>query len=137
MSGSLREQILNAPDIKKELLAIDVWGVTVEVRTLTGAQRAACKEASQVTATDEDGEQVRRSDEGKLTAAIVIAATYDPETGKSVFGEADRDALLEKSAAALDKIVGAAGRMSGLTVTEQKAIEKNSDATPSVASTSA
>ena len=125
---SIRDQILSATDIRKEQVKIDAWGVTVEVRTLTGAQRSEAKRA----ALDPDG-----VDEAKLSAGLIIAGTFDPTTGNPVFTAADRDALMGKSAVALDQVVAALGRLSGVTVEEQKEIEKNSEATPSDVSTSA
>jgi hypothetical protein len=135
--SSLREKILSAKDIKTEVVNLEEWDVTVEVRTLTGAQRAEVKKGSTDTERNSEGEEVKVVNEAKLQAAIAIASVFEPGTDKPVFELADRDALTGKSAAVLDKILVVAGRLSGITVTEQKAMEKNSEATPSVATTSA
>jgi hypothetical protein len=137
MSSKLREKILGAPDIKKELVRVDEWDVTVEVRTLTGAQMFEVKKGSSEIRKNEEEEDVEVQDQAKLYAALLIASVFDPETGAPVFEAADRDAIIAKSFAVLDKVVTVAMRICGLTKPEQKAMEKNSAATPSVATASA
>lgn len=137
MSSALREKILNAPDIQKELVRVDEWDVTVEVRTLTGARMFEVKKGSSEIRKNDDGEDVEVQDQAKLYAELLIASVFDPETGTPVFEAADRDALVGKSFAVLDRVVTVAMRICGLTKPEQKAMEKNSDATPSVATASA
>jgi hypothetical protein len=44
---------------------------------------------------------------------IVVQCVFDPETGEQVFDNADKDAVMGKSGAALDKIVAVAMRLSG------------------------
>lgn len=137
MGSNLRERILNAPDIKKELKRVEGWDVTVEVRTLTGEQMFAVKKGSAVMEKNADGEDVEVQDQAKLYATLLIASVFDPETGLPVFQPEDRDALIGKSFAVLDEVVTVAMRICGLTKAEQKVMEKNSAATPSVASISA
>jgi hypothetical protein len=136
--SSLREKILSVKDIKTERVSIPDWGVEVDVRGLTGAERSEVKASSQVTERDEDDAVTgQRLDEATMYALLVIKAVTDPETGTPVFGAADRDALKEKSAGVLEDVAQIILRLSGLTLDSVKAIRKNSDATPSVASPSA
>lgn len=100
---SLRDKILAADDIQVELVDVPEWGVTVEVRGMSGHDRALILEA----AADSDG----KISVGRMYAETVIAATYDPETGQRVFQQSDVDALLSKSAAPMDRIASVGMRL--------------------------
>jgi hypothetical protein len=126
--ANLRDTILGASDIRTESVTIPEWGVTVEVRGLTGTQRAKLMR----TGFDQQG----TVDFEKLYPELVIAATFDPATGEAVFTEADRDALNGKSSSALERLAQAAMRVAGMTAQAVEETEKNSDATPSEGSTS-
>ena len=93
---SLRDRILSADDRKKEAVFVPQWGLSVFVRTLTGAERDDW-EASIVQqrgkATTYDLRNVR--------ARLVCKCIVD-ESGKRVFSDHEAEALGEKSAAALD-----------------------------------
>jgi len=45
---------------------------------------------------------------------LVIECTFDPESGEKVFNPNDRDALMAKSAAAVEQIATVAMRLSGM-----------------------
>lgn len=134
---TLREKILNAKDIKTELVTVSEWDVTVEVRGLTGAQRAAALEKATVTSTNDAGDETQRRDDVKLSALLIIASTYDPETGQRVFGDNDIDPVLEKAAGPLDSVARVAMRLNAGTVESHKALEKNLGATDTGAGASA
>lgn len=140
--STIREKILAAQDIRKETVYIPEWDVTVEVRTLTGEQRALARRGAVEVEKKFDPAinemvEVQVQNEAKLSAALIIAGTFDPQSGEPVFTAVDRDALMQKSASVLDQLVLASARVSGLTVAEQKVMEKNSEATPNAVSTSA
>lgn len=137
MASSLRAKILDAKDIKKELVTIDEWGVTVEVRGLTGAQQVRISKAAEVKDVDKNGEPTTRTDNNLLAQAMILASTFDPDTGELVFEPTDADGLYEKSGAALNKIATAALRLNGMAAGEEEKIEKNSGATDSGAGASA
>lgn len=104
--SSLREKILNADDRRSEQVDVPEWGVTVEVRGLSGADRAAFL-ADAVT------------DEGKVDftrvwPSLLIAGVYDPESGEPVFQAADRDAINAKSAGVTERLAKIVQRLSGL-----------------------
>lgn len=103
---SLRDQILSIEDIPVEMVTVPEWGVTVEVRGMTGADRSSILERA---AADEGS-----MGPGGMYVAIVIASTYDPETGERIFTTADTDILQTKSAAALDRLAMVGMRLSGM-----------------------
>lgn len=104
---SLRDQILSAADLTTELVDVPEWGVTVEVKTMTGAERARIMQV----AADGGG----KVDFEKVYPDIVIGCTYDPTTGERVFDWPDREALMSKSGAAIDRIAQVGLRLSGFT----------------------
>lgn len=114
---SLRDRILSAKDIKSEAVTIDEWDVTLEVRGMTGKQRARLLQSSM----KKDGSP----DLEKMYPALVILCTYDPETGERVFEDADRDGIGDKSGRAQEIIAQAAMRLSGLTEDALKDATKN------------
>lgn len=103
----LRDQILNANDTTAEQVEISEWGVTVEVRTMSGAARALLMQS----AVDDGG----TIDLSKIYPDVIIGCTYDPETGDFIFVPSDREMLMTKSGAALDKVAAVAMRLSGFT----------------------
>lgn len=105
MAKSLRERILSAQDIRSERVYVPEWDVEVEVRSMTGAQRARVLQGATV-----DGEV----DLERLYPILLIETVYDPETGGPVFNPADRDALNSKNSGALERIAKVAMRLSGI-----------------------
>jgi len=114
---SLRDSILAADDIDTELVEIPEWDVTVEVRGMTGADRSRILE---VAAAGGDG----GINIGSMYVETVIASTYDPETGVRIFSQSDKDAILGKSAAAIDRLAQVGMRLSGMDTTAQDAAGK-------------
>lgn len=102
---SLRDRILSKVDQTSELVEIPEWDCTIEVRSMSGAARAAIVQAGAL--------QGQLPDMSKFTSDIVVMCTYDPETGEQVFTKEDADAILDKNGAALEKIVTVAMRISG------------------------
>lgn len=104
-----RDMILQADDLRKELLEVPEWGGSVYVRGMTGTERDKL-ESSML-------EQRGKSQKMNLAnvRARMAAMTLCDETGKLLFTEADVRALGTKSAAALQRVFEAAQRLSGLT----------------------
>jgi hypothetical protein len=121
--ANLRDRILSATDIRREQVHVPEWDVTVEVRGLTGTQRAKLMKSGFDSRGAVDFE--------RLYPELLIASVFDPASGEPVFTEADRDALNTKSGAALERVAQAAMRISGLSPEAQVEAEKNSDGTPS------
>lgn len=105
---SLRDRILaGGNNLPTERVTVDQWGCDVEVRGMTGRQRA------DFVGRFFDGEKPKM-DYAELYPTLVIGHTFDPETGERVFADSDAEALLEQPAQVLETIGQAALRLSGL-----------------------
>lgn len=102
---SLRDRIIAINDLQTEVVTIEQWNLDVEVRGMSGAARAAIIQ----DAADNNGAVNFQ----KMLPELVIQCVYDPETGEQVFTDSDRDLIMTKSGAALEKISAAAMRLSG------------------------
>lgn len=123
---SLRDQILSAQDIPSEPVEVPEWGVTVEVRGMTGAERIRIMDLAMDGSADLKLQTVYPE--------IVIATTFDAETGEQIFSPSDRDALLSKSASALDRLALVGMKLSGFTQEASEAAGKGSSETRTDAS---
>lgn len=117
MSNTTRERLLkqNAKLIRTKRISIPIDGeapVEVEIRSPTMGQTSAFS-----SATDAPGEKMRS------LVKMVIATTYDPESGNPLFTLADEDLLLQAPASGgwISDLLSALG---GLTE-EAKATAKN------------
>jgi hypothetical protein len=136
MASKLRSKVLNAKDIKVEALPVAAWDCTLELRGLTGAERASLVTRATIRETV-NGAEVERVDSATLNPLLVIASCFDPETGEKVFEDADAEAINNKSAGALDLVTTAVLRINGMSKDETAAMEKNSSATATDAGPSA
>jgi hypothetical protein len=118
---SIRDKIFQADDIQSERVEIPEWDVSVDVRTMTGSERARIM---QVAA--ENG----RIDFERVFPDVVIACTYDPDTSERIFGYEDRDLLMAKSGLAIDRIAQVGLRLSGFTEQAAKDLGKGSLSIP-------
>jgi len=125
---SLRDRILQKADATSEQMLIPEWGLTVEIRSMSGAARAAIVQAGAA--------QGQLPDMSKFTADIVVMCTFDPETGEQVFTKDDAALVLDKNGAALERIVVAAMRISGFNTEAVDAAGKDSSSTVSADSSS-
>lgn len=114
---SLRDRILSARDMKSEIIYVEEWDVKVEIRSLTGKTRAHLMSSAMSSNGKMDFE--------KLYPELIIATTYDPDTGNQVFNKSDREAINTKSGGALEKIAKVAMELSGLTEAAVDNAEKN------------
>ena len=104
-SNELRKAILEADDIETEVVDVPQWGVKVEVRGMTSKERAKLLRSTTV-----DGQV----DFNRWFPDLLIATIHDPESGDRIFTQADRDALNQKSGAAISHLADVAARLSGL-----------------------
>lgn len=111
---SIRELIFSKHDIPTEQVEVPEWGITLEVRGMTGEDRIRIIARATDTETGMANLQM-------VYPEIVIACTYDPETGERVFEDGDRDALMSKSAQAIDRLANPGMTLSGLTKEAQDA----------------
>ena len=115
---SIRDLILAKQHIPSEVVDVPEWGVKVEVRGMTGAERTRIMDS----ATGNAGEVNLQF----IYPEIVIATSFDPETGEQIFVPADRDILLSKSATAIDKVALVGMRLSGFTKESSEELGKGS-----------
>jgi hypothetical protein len=132
--SALRDKILNAKDIKSEVVHVDEWDADVEIRGLSGAERASLVDKATVKETDGEGKHTSRVDQSALYPLLIIATAYEPG-GEKLFTDGDRDAINGKSAGALEKVAAVSMRLSGMG--DQTVIAKNSATTLSADSASA
>ncbi len=118
---SIRDQILAVQDIPSEIVDVPEWGVKVEVRGMTGAERTRIMDL----AVDQKGGVNLQF----VYPEIVVATSFDQESGEQIFGPKDRDALLAKSATALDRLASVGMRLSGFTQESADEVGKDSSVT--------
>lgn len=111
--SNLRDSILNVQDEQSQLVDVPEWGVTVLVKGMDGRERAAFMRA----AIDDKG----RPQFERIYPEVIIACTYDPDTGTKVFEQTDRDVIDSKSARATERIAKVALQLSGIEEPEDEA----------------
>jgi hypothetical protein len=114
-----RDQILAAEDLSRELVEVPEWGGSVWVRALTGGERDDF-EASCLMTKGKSSELNYRNMRAKLVVRTAVT-----ETGERVFGDADVEALTQKSASALDRLFSVASRLSALGKEDVEELTKN------------
>ena len=127
-----KEDIKNAPDLKTETVPVPEWGGDMLVRGMTGAQRDGWE--AEMLANNKDADPVIAMTNAR---AKLAQRTCINEDGSLFFGPEDLDWLGKKSAAALDRIVEVAQRLSKITKSDLDELTKNSKSAPSGASISA
>jgi hypothetical protein len=113
-----RDEILSADDLTSERVKVPEWGGEVIVRALTGTLRDAW-ETSMVSA---DGKRLK-VDSSNVRAKLVAVSVVD-DKGKRVFTDKDVIRLGNKSAAALERVVDVAKRLSAIGEDELEAAGK-------------
>lgn len=110
--------------VRKELVPVPEWvdietGETIEleVRSLTGGERADYLNAMQGEAS-EDG-TMRRIDFRQATGLLAHLSTFDPDTGERIFDNTE-DALTF-DAAVLQRLNDVANELSGIDKNEEEA----------------
>ena len=94
--SDLRSAILSSEDLPSEKVDVTEWGVTVELRGMSGTQRG--KFLNQFS--DENG----TVDYGKLQPFLLVMCMYNPGTGEPVFTEDDLPLLMNKAGQVLDRL---------------------------------
>jgi len=115
--NDLRTKILDLDDSVKEPVNVPEWDVTLEVRSITGKQRNELYEGT----TTPKGEV----DLTKVYGNLLVAAVFDPKTGKPVFKKGDAAKVMEKSGSAIEKLLNVAQRLGGLGARAIEEAEKN------------
>ena len=94
------EGILSAPDSKEEYVKIPEWGVRVKVKGLTKKEQILARKKSTSKGN---------LDESKLEGLIFVAGMVEPRITPDKV-----DQLFEKSSGAVDRILAAIFRLSGM-----------------------
>jgi hypothetical protein len=121
---NLKDTILATQDIPSEEINVKEWNVTLLLKGMTAGERVKLMQS----AFDQDSGQVNMA---AVYPDIVVACTYDPETGEAVFSDSDKDALMGKSSAAIESIASVGLRLSGIGKEQEDAAGKDSSSTPS------
>lgn len=120
---SLRERILAQKAKAVVVTPSFLDGQSVEVRVMSVKERRDVFQA----ANNDDGNQ----DAAQFEAAVVIACTFDHDSGQRVFQMTDQEALAELPSDVLDQLAEPALRINGLLIGGVEAALKNSATTPS------
>ncbi len=119
-----REAILDADDIRMELVAVPEWGGSVYVKSMSGRERDAF-EASVV----QQGSRVQTLDMSNIRAKITSLTICD-ENRRLIFSPTDIKALGAKSASALSRVFAVAQELSGITAEDMDDYTKDFEANP-------
>lgn len=122
-----KETILAADDLPRQEVLVPEWGGSVWVRTMTAGERDAWELSGM------KGDTFRREN---IRARLAVVTVTD-EQGALLFGETDIDALGKKSAAALDRVMGVAMKLNGLSKDDVEDLVGNSEPGQSDGSSSA
>ena len=118
MSLLTKQQILQAEDIKTEIVPVPEWGGEVIVRTMSGTDRDIW-----------DNLMFKESDYMNNNRARLCACTIVDDNGNLLFSEEDLEALGKKSSLALNRAYEVAKRLNGLGSDEIEDLAKNSETT--------
>lgn len=121
-----RDEILNASDLKRELVSVPEWGGDVYVRELTGRERDELN-----ALRDSDMAAFKRVVHQRLVRYAVV-----DDDGKPLFTEEDETEIGSKSFEVLERLCGVVMRLSGLSKEAQEELAKNSKGTPTDGSSS-
>jgi len=114
-----RDLILQANDLRRELVEVPEWGGVVYVRSLTGAER----DRFEASILRMNGVEPQMRFEN--FRARMVAMTIVDSDGKQLFSEADIEALATKNAAALERVFKTAQKLSGFTKEDVEELAKN------------
>lgn len=101
-----RDSILQAQDIKIELIEVPEWGGSVYVKGLSGSER----DSFEGGLMQKDG---KTPNFHNIRAKLVVKTACDAD-GKRLFTDADIPELTNKSASALQRVFEVAQRLSGI-----------------------
>ena len=121
-----KEQILNAIDLKTDVVDVPEWGGSVNVRTMTGTERDSFEQG-----VIQDGKTNLANIRARFCSIVIV-----DDDGKQLFTDADISALGAKSGRALGRIFDVAQKLNGLTKDDFEELEKNSGKTLPDSSTS-
>ena len=113
-----RDDILNADDLKTEIVSVPEWGGDVMIKMMTGKER----DNFEASCVGINGKSINMDN---IRAKLVAKTVIDPETKEPMFTAADIEALGKKSSAALDRIFTVSQRLSKITEQDVEELAKN------------
>ena len=105
----ISDLVAQAQDIETEDVEVPRWGVTVRMQSMNGADRAQYIRSLVAAQEAEDEEAL-----SELDAQLVVACTFDPETGEHAFLPSDIPMLMQKAGDIIGALSVKAQRLSGL-----------------------
>ena len=111
-----KEQILQADDLKRQVVEVPEWGGAVLLRELRGRERDAFEEGSM--------DKQRNVTMTNMRARLVALSAIDEE-GERLFTAKEAVELGDKSATALNRLFEVCCRLSGITSDDVDKLEKN------------
>lgn len=120
-----RERILQAKDLRMEIVAVPEWGGHVNVRGITAAERDRFEAAITTQRKGDISLNLRN-----IRAKLVVLATCDGD-GNPIFREEDVVDLGGKSAMALERVFSVAQRLAGMSKGDIEELAGNSETVPS------
>ena len=120
---NLKDKIKAAKDIETETVDVKQWGVKIEMRSMTGAQRARILNTD--IEVDEKHPKQNRVMFEKLYPDIIVACAFDPTTNEPVFTDDDKGWLMEKNCGPIEQLALVGMRLSGLSANALEQAEKN------------
>ena len=117
----IADLVRSSDDIDTETVTIDKWGVTVQMRGMSGILRAQYLQRL-IAANDEDDTEAL----SQLDAELVVACTFDPETDLPAFESADVPMLMTKAGDIIGALSVKAQRLSGLDGKAEERLGKGS-----------
>ena len=114
-----KSQILEADDLKREVVGTPEWGGDVLLRELRGRERDSFEEGSL--------DKQRNVSMTNMRARLVALSAIDDE-GERLFTAKEATQLGEKSATALNRLFEVCCRLSGITDSDVDKLEKNLEA---------
>jgi len=120
---NIKDKIKAAKDIRSQVVKVKEWAVKIEMRSMTGAQRANILNMDIEVDPKAPGKNKVMFE--KLYPDIIIACSFDPETGDPIFGEEDRDWLMQKNCGPIEQLALVGMQLSGLSADALERAEKN------------
>lgn len=121
-----KDAILSAQDIPQESVFVPEWNGNVLVRGMSGLERDALEASMMEEKKQKGGKTTREMNLANFRGKLLVRSIVDPE-GKRLFGDSEAEALGRKSAAALERVVSVAMRLSGLRDEDVEELVGNSD----------
>ena len=116
----LRATILGSADTPVDVVDVPEWGVKVGVKSMSAAARSTVMELAQGSTEGLNATRVQA-----LWGETLVACLVDPDTQQPIFTADDMDALMDKSAAVIERLWQQCFTNSGMT--EEAAGEAGKD----------